>query len=646
MQILIEGLALAAFQRIRDYAKNRLAANPLGQGLFPSLLHQEGGPAGDRGLLLKPHDVLVGMQLAQHFGFRPDAVGMGLVDGDFQDELFVGALGLDEQGIRASTLAQPFDHLKAAVQQVAGTRYRRVGVWCRGGLGWECFLFRLVEIIQKLARIAGTIPNNRGGGGPHQLLKPLSDAIHGAGEPQSIIFAEVRGQIERIGDRGPPGEHVEGDRAQGEHIGLGRAFFVSLAGLGGLIKLCRIGQMIFDVLGAHGRRHARAAALTAAGDLPVGDLEAGRAAVRIAHQNVLRGETTVEEALAMDERHRLAELAHQPEPFGHRQKFVILGEIAVEAFRIRIMLEDQCRSKFRFPIIEDPLDALVLDALQHPELALRRAGEAVARLGRRGARVGIDADAAGDAGGGMFGGEVLPVPALGQQFIQFVVADATASAWRTNARLLNGADYRTYRVEVDLSEAAKAVLFRVQKNANQTIVVFSAWTASQDHPFCRANVDLRRLFDIRQKNQRFDPWRGTARPASAAQSLLPAKDGRQTFGFAVRQGEWVVGRDRATFRHPGPTERIASDGAGPGLDLDQNQARGGQDEEVHLVYAAFIVDELKVRPGTPGVAIGEMAAREVQRVALPRERTLADGGPARRFHRVELALRRQSVSIP
>jgi hypothetical protein len=57
----------------------------------------------------------------------------------------------------------------------------------------------------------------------------------------------------------------------------------------------------------HHEQIGRAVALI----LVVGNLEAGFIALRVSNQNVLRGEATVVQVLAVCEGHRLAKLAHQ-----------------------------------------------------------------------------------------------------------------------------------------------------------------------------------------------------------------------------------------------------------------------------------------------------------------------------------------------
>ena len=83
----------------------------------------------------------------------------------------------------------------------------------------------------------------------------------------------------------------------------------------------------------------------------------------------------------MGERHGVAELTDQREPLGEREGLVLLCEIAIEAEPVRVMLEDKCRALFGVAVVQDALDALVLDPFQHPELALGGACEALPGLG-------------------------------------------------------------------------------------------------------------------------------------------------------------------------------------------------------------------------------------------------------------------------
>jgi hypothetical protein len=100
---------------------------------------------------------------------------------------------------------------------------------------------------------------------------------------------------------------------------------------------------------------------------------------------------------------------------------------------------------------------------------------------------------------------------------------------------------------------------------------------------------------------------------------LPPQQAGEPLRLAVGEDQRVVVGAFATVGDPQPRVRVAADDAGPALDLDEEEARRRQDQRVDLVDLAFLVDELEVGPGVPGLAIGKMIAKPVQRLALPGE---------------------------
>ena len=70
------------------------------------------------------------------------------------------------------------------------------------------------------------------------------------------------------------------------------------------------------------------------------------------------------------------------------------------------------------------------------------------------------------------------------------------------------------------------------------------------------------------------------------------------------------------------------DQPGPALDLDQEEAPRGEDEQVDLVDAAVVGDELEVRPGAVRLVVGQPLADELEGLLLPGELGAGDFLPA------------------
>ena len=464
------------------------APDPLRQGLIARFFHQDGRAFARRDLGDEADDVLM-VQAAQNLGLGAHAVGMRGIDGDLEDEFLVGIVGPDEQSIGAAAAAEALDHHEPAVEPIAWPGGGGIGQRRRGRFGRESLFLRLGQVVEEFARVAGAVTDDRSGGGAHHLLQPPSDPVHRAGKPQAAAFAQQSRQIERAVRRGAAGEDVIGDGTEGKHVGLRGPLRAACGRFWCQVELRRVGEVVLDVLRAGCHQGTAGAALAAAGDLPVGDLKAGFVAVGVADQHVLRGKAAMVEALAVGVGHRLADLAHQRELLNERKGLLLLRQETVEAERSGVVLEDERRAEFRLAVVEDTLDAGVFHALQHAELALRRAGEAVPGLRRGGAGVRVDAHPAEHGGGDMAGGEVLPVLALGQQFLQFVVADAPPSPRRTYACLLNGPTYAPCRRCIDRAASTEPEFLGTEKAADDPAVLGGAGISPQRHPVGGSGVD-------------------------------------------------------------------------------------------------------------------------------------------------------------
>ena len=254
----------------------------------------------------------------------------------------------------------------------------------------------------------------------------------------------------------------------------------------------------------------------------------------------------------------------------------------------------------RLAVVEDALDAWMLHPLQNTCFSLRRAGEAVAGLGRGAAGVRVDPHATGDASGGVARGEVLPVITLAEKLAKLVIAHAAAAARgrmpacskaRTTAREEPG---RARRAGSNPSSSARRSVPTTPLSSG------SPGLPRSDDPLLGARVKGGPVPDRGQEDQRLDPGRDP-RPAAPRERILAAEHGGETLRFPVGKRQRVVGCDRAPLRRPGPAGRVPTQRARAGLHLDEDEPDRGQDEGVHLVHTALVVDELEVRPGAPGL---------------------------------------------
>src|SRR3954469_5498322 len=87
-------------------------------------------------------------------------------------------------------------------------------------------------------------------------------------------------------------------------------------------------------------------------------------------------------------------------------------------------------------------------------------------------------------------------------------------------------------------------------------------------------------------------------------------------------------------RSPSPGPRVASQLAGPALDLDEEDAFRGHYERVDLGDRA-VQYELKVRPRPIGLMVRKIALEEREGIAFPRELRRGDLGPVA-IHRSDI----------
>jgi hypothetical protein len=270
--------------------------------------------------------------------------------------------------------------------------------------------------------------------------------------------------------------------------------------------------------------------LASARNLPVRDLKPWVVGLGIPHQYVLRSEAAVIKSLAVGVTHRLSQLANESEALVEGETGELLAEVAIKADGVGVVLEDQSRAELRFPIVEDTLDADVLDTLQNAEFPLRHVREPITGLRGRRTSIRIDTNAPVDPGGGMSGGKVLPVLPLTQQLPEFVVTDATAAPWRSNPGLLDGSHPGSGRCRARDPSASQPKFIGPDQRPDDAGIVGRPGLAQKHNPLCRARIEHGTLTNGGQKNQWLDPGR---RMRPACQRLLPAQNRGKTLRLPV-----------------------------------------------------------------------------------------------------------------
>ena len=131
-----------------------------------------------------------------------------------------------------------------------------------------------------------------------------------------------------------------------------------------------------------------------------------------------------------------------------------------------------------------------------------------------------------------------------------------------------------------------------------------------------------------------EPWGGAEHGRfdagnfdSGSGGPLPFQKAFELLRLEVREKDRVVDGGAAALVLPGPCAGIAGEPAGVAFDLDQEEAAGGEDEQVDLVDRAVEGEKREVRPGPIGLVGWEAIAHELQRLPLMRELALGDDGP-------------------
>ena len=328
--------------------------------------------------------------------------------------------------------------------------------------------------------------------------------------------------------------------------------------------------------------------------------------------------------------HHLGELADEVDARGEGEVTVALLKEVVEADRGGVVLEDDGGPELMAGALHGPEDARVLKRLD--ELKLPDRGTLVGAallLGGIGADR-IDADAALRVGEeDMPRLPVLVAIPLVDLLLEEVVAHLPLPVRLTDPRLFDrpGDDLSGGAIELGpAGEAIEAGAVAAAEGSEDPRVgaaaVGGVTVAEADaEPGGVGQVALQ--VGGGEEDERLDE-RHTSPPL---RSRLMIEEVGELLGFEVDELERIVGGAEPAVGFPGPGAGVAGDAAGAALDLDEEEAEGGVDEEIDLVDRAIEGEKFKQRPGPPGLMAGKSLADEIEGVALPGIGRLGEARP-------------------
>ena len=331
--------------------------------------------------------------------------------------------------------------------------------------------------------------------------------------------------------------------------------------------------------------------------------------------------------------HHLGELADEVDARGEGEVAVALLKEVVEADRGRVVLEDDGGPELMAGALHGPEDARILERLD--ELKLTDRGPLVGAallLGGIGADR-IDADPALRVGEeDMPRLPVLVAIPLVDLLLEEVVAHLPLPVRLTDPRLFDrpGDDLSGGAIELGpAGEAIEAGAVAAAEGSEDPRVgaaaVGGVAVAEADaEPGGVGQVALE--VGGGEEDERLDE----RHPDAAAGGRLVVEEVGELLGFEVDELEGIVGGAEAAVGFPRPGAGVAGDAAGAALDLDEEEAEGGVDEEIDLVDRPIEGEKFKQRPGPPGLMAGKSLADEIEGVALPGIGRLGEARPVGR----------------
>ena len=465
------------------------------------------------------------------------------------------------------------------------------------------------------------------GGELDEFLLPRAAAVHHVRQAQALADAQLLGQVQhRLGGR-LAAEELVGDAAEREHIQARAVRGVGAGRLRREVDHPRVFDVVLDVLGAgravHGVWRCGVTDVARRG-LPVHQAQVQRTAADAMDEDALRPQGAVVEALGVGVLQRLGDVAHQLQALRDREVLAVVAQQVIQAHGLGVVIEDQRRAELGLLVVLDLQDARVVDAFEDLELAARLAHARGADLGAGGGSDGVDADTAMHrVDADVLGFPVLKAFAFGQQLAEPVVAHLAVLVGGTDAGLGEAAsdgasllrvDGRRERLVMPLASAPTMPgSSRVPGRPRWKVAVFASPSSLQD-----------RLVDERKIAGSTKGRRILALVIAGCRFSRLAR--RLALRFARMTGlSTVVG---SAIGRPGPAVHVAGQHARAALDLDEEEAGRREHQGIDLADLALVVDELEVGPDVPGIAVGQLASKPVQRLSLPREVGLGDDMPA------------------
>ena len=251
-------------------------------------------------------------QALEHLGLALDALAMGGVDRDLEDELLRALALSHDQRVRRAAPAEAADDDEPPLEYVAGLGHARV----HGRLARldPPLLLGVRQVYEELVHGFDAAADIGVGARADQLLEVTAGTVEGVGKAQPVARPQLLGQLERRGGGRLAGEQVVGDGAEREHVVVRCRHGRALERLGREVDLGRVGDVVVEVPRAGGALRRGGARVAAAAGLPVHDLDPRARRIQIAHEHALRGERPVVEALAVGVAKCLGQLAEEVEP--------------------------------------------------------------------------------------------------------------------------------------------------------------------------------------------------------------------------------------------------------------------------------------------------------------------------------------------
>ena len=416
------------------------------------------------------------------------------------------------------------------------------------------------------------------------------------------------------------GEDEDGEGTEGEDVGGARVGVGEGQDLGGEVEVLVTADVLADVPGsglfvAGGRCCGGGAGggVKAGGRLPVADLEAWSVG-GAGDDDRAGGEGAVVQAVAVGAAEALGEEADQVEPLGQSEGVGVLGQPVVQPGGLGVVGEDHGRAGLGGDEVAGPVDGGVVDALEEGDLALGGGDEGGAFLVGGGLGEGVEADplvGVGEVGVG--GLEVLPVLPLVQELAEGEVADLAGLGRAADARLLHGLGDHGRGGPVDLLAEAGVELGEVGHEAVERWVLVEA----EDVVSAVGGELAGQVLGVEEHRGLEVGEAALERPGGAGVLEL----GLELLGLEVGQVERVVQRlwSGVLRAGPAPLAGVPLDQAGVALELDQDHAGRGDDQQVDLVEAPAGVGEGEVRPRAVGLGLGQALLEVVEALPLVRE---------------------------